>query len=92
MSEACKELGISPAVVSNWRTRNGLPSGETTMKIAEYFGVSADVVLGRENLLSNYEIPLSTKELELLELFRKDKDFKALLKLSKYSSILDGDN
>lgn len=89
MSEACRVLGISPAVVSNWKARNGLPNGETTMKIAEYFGVSTDVVLGKEKSLTPYEIPLSSDELVLLELYRKDKDFNSLLRLSKYSDLLN---
>lgn len=48
MNQACKELKISPGAVTNWKTRGSLPSGELCIRIADYFNVSTDEVLGRK--------------------------------------------
>ncbi len=54
----CKDKGISPSVVadtlgvgraSTTKWKNGaLPRGETLQKLADYFGVTVDALLGNE--------------------------------------------
>ena len=44
---AC-ELGISPAKLSEYKVGKILPSIPTLIKLADYFGVSTDYLLGRE--------------------------------------------
>ena len=45
---AAKEMGISSASVTKWS--NGvIPRGNTLDKIASYFGVSTDYLLGKTN-------------------------------------------
>lgn len=41
-----KELDISNASVSYWETGKQMPTAEAIYKIAQYFGVSADYLLG----------------------------------------------
>ncbi|MBP3760871.1 MAG: helix-turn-helix domain-containing protein [Ruminococcus sp.] len=41
-----KEIGVSSAAIANWKT-GSIPNGETLMKIADYFHVSVDYLLGR---------------------------------------------
>lgn len=41
-----KELGISMGSIAQWKN-GSTPSGETLVKIADYFGVSTDYLLGR---------------------------------------------
>ena len=41
-----KEIGISSAAIANWKA-GSIPNGETLMKIADYFHVSVDYLLGR---------------------------------------------
>ncbi len=41
-----KDLGISSGVLTKWKS-GGIPNGETLSKIADYFGVSVDYLLGR---------------------------------------------
>ena len=41
-------LGVSKQSVSNWENDNIQPSIEILMKLAEYFGVSTDYIMGLE--------------------------------------------
>lgn len=48
-SRAALEMGISKGTVSSWKiTPDVKPSGEVLSKIAEYFGVTTDELLGIE--------------------------------------------
>lgn len=47
-----KEIGVSSATVSQWKN-GSIPNGETLLKIADYFGISTDYLLGRTNNNSN---------------------------------------
>lgn len=42
-----KELGLSTATATNWKTSGRTPNGDTLRLIADYFDVSADYLLGR---------------------------------------------
>lgn len=42
-----KNIGISSGIITKWKTENTLPNGETLIKIADYFNVSIDYLLGR---------------------------------------------
>lgn len=43
-----KKIGISSGIVTKWKNEDTLPNGETLLKIADYFDVSVDYLLGRE--------------------------------------------
>ncbi len=47
--ELAKHLSVSKQSVSNWENDNILPSIDMLVKIAEYFSVSTDYLLGLEN-------------------------------------------
>lgn len=44
-----KEIGISSGIITKWKNEKTLPNGETLLKIAIYFNVSVDYLLGRTN-------------------------------------------
>lgn len=44
-----KALGVSYAVICYWETDRSEPTAPNLVKIADYFGVSADFLLGRTN-------------------------------------------
>ena len=46
--ELGKFLGVTKQCVSNWENDNVLPSVEMLEKLADYFNVSTDALLGRE--------------------------------------------
>lgn len=43
------QLHISKQTVSNWENNNILPSVEMLLKLADYFAVSTDYLLGRDD-------------------------------------------
>lgn len=43
-----KALGLSSAIVTKWKKTGAVPKGETLNKIATYFNVSVDYLLGNE--------------------------------------------
>jgi repressor LexA len=45
-SKAAEEIGISKSTVSSWKSGGYTPRGKTLNKIARYFGVSADELIG----------------------------------------------
>lgn len=45
----CTELKIGKNSMVNWRERGNLPNGETLQKMADYFDVSVDYLLGRSD-------------------------------------------
>ncbi|MBO7158126.1 MAG: helix-turn-helix transcriptional regulator [Clostridia bacterium] len=61
------KLGFSNATFSKWN-ENTIPRQTTLQKIADYFNVSVDYLLGKE--APSVESPASDSETELLELFR----------------------
>lgn len=44
-----KSLSVSKQAVSNWENNNIQPSIDMLLKIADYFGVTTDYLLGRSN-------------------------------------------
>ena len=65
--ELAKELNVAKQTVSNWENNNRTPDNEMLIKIANYFDVSLDYLLGRTDnpncsvLSTNYK----GKEIEL---------------------------
>lgn len=101
--EICKKIGISPSVMSDWKAGRYNLRAEKLQKIAEYFGVSVDYLMGRGDGSSGSAeaaapAELTKDEAELLRLFRKLNAsgkkkalewFEDLAALEKYTSKLD---
>ena len=47
-NKAALEIGLSNATPTKWKKTGATPVGETLDKIAAYFGVSTDFLLGKE--------------------------------------------
>lgn len=47
-NKVASELGLSSATTTRWKS-GAIPNGETLVRIAEYFHVSVDYLLGRTN-------------------------------------------
>lgn len=45
-TQAARDVGIRQSVVSMWKKRGSTPNGNTLTKIADYFGVTTDYLLG----------------------------------------------
>jgi transcriptional regulator with XRE-family HTH domain len=59
-----KDIGLVRSTVSNFKHGDGYPSAETLRKIADYFDVSIDYLVGRtSNPRQNSDFPLVNGEL-----------------------------
>lgn len=48
-SRAASDCGINRSNVTNWKNKGYTPRGDVLQHLADYFGVSADYLLGAEN-------------------------------------------
>lgn len=83
-----KSLGISSGVLTKWKS-GGTPNGETLAKIADYFGVTVDYLLGRDSFSIDHQAlqnsvakstsnlyALSLKEHEIIEAYRNKPEMQ----------------
>lgn len=75
-TELANALGVTKQSVSNWENDNILPSIEMLIKIAEYFNVSTDYLLGRSN--NHYLITDGLSELQISHIQMIINDFSSL--------------
>lgn len=99
----CKETGLKTGSISNWKSGKYQLKQDKLQKIAEYFGVSVDYLMGRGDGSSGSAeaaapAELTEDEAELLRLFRKLNAsgkkkalewFEDLAALEKYTSKRD---
>ena len=67
-TEFAKEFNIANGTVGNWESGNRQPDYITINKIADFFGVSIDYLLGRTDFSAD---TLSERETNLVNSFRK---------------------
>lgn len=59
-----EELGINKSNVTNWKQKGYTPRGEALQRIADYFGVTTDELLGKEKAPTMPgERPISDEEI-----------------------------
>lgn len=46
--KAAIDIGLSNSITSKWKRTGSTPNGETLQKIADYFGVTVDLLLGED--------------------------------------------
>lgn len=89
-------LGISTSMTTNWK-KGAIPNGETLCKLADYFDVSTDYLLGRSKIKKPIEpdeldlpddIKLSEGDKFVLSLLRKQPPEKRLALEHKLFAIL----
>lgn len=54
------DLGVSQPTISDWESGRKTPSAKSSIKLADYFGVSVDYLLGREEITPSQEKNLTT--------------------------------
>jgi len=79
-SKAAEEMGFHRSSVTNWKTNGYTPRKEILVKIAEYFDVSVDYLLGEENKKSSTD---NDEVWELREMLHKRPEMKTLFRLGK---------
>ena len=71
-SKVCKEIGLSSAAFSCW-TDESIPRRATLMKIADYFGITVDYLLGNTENREKAEEKTPSKLWEGEEMSDKEK-------------------
>lgn len=69
VTQVAKDLGVSQGTVSNWDMERKLPSIETLVTLADYYGVTTDYLLGRSQVsqqLQTLTVPVSSETLPVL--------------------------
>lgn len=61
--KACTDVGLNRAAVAKWKT-GSVPSGSTAAKLADYFGVTTDYLLGKED---QKKAPTDSGERDILD-------------------------
>ena len=75
-------LNFGYTAIANYESGRNQPSLDTVKKIAQYFGVTVDYLIGASDYPRSAK-DITEKEAELLEVFRKinDEERDALLKI-----------
>lgn len=47
--KAAEDIGLSNSITTKWKKTGATPGGDTLQRIASYFGVSTDYLLGKES-------------------------------------------
>ena len=85
--KACTDVGLNRAAVAKWKN-GSIPSGNTAAKLAVYFGVTTDYLLGKDEK----EKPLINGDEELteyVEMLKNRPECRMLFQLSKNATKED---
>ena len=93
-SRACIDMGLSRSLGAKWKNTGANPSYEVLTKMAGYFGVSVDYLLGneqKEKPAQNVQVRdehdnivvLDDETRDLIDSLRKNPEMKMLFSVSK---------
>lgn len=85
VNSVAKDIGVASGTVTAWK-QGTVPSAEKIELLADYFGVSADYLLGREK---PEHPPLTDGEKSLLASY-KELDDAGRAKVAEYAALLKG--
>lgn len=102
--ELAQIIGVSRSTVAMWETNNNEPDNETLIKLAKFFDVSVDYLLGRTDSTGTATNDINLDELEFAlygemrelddedkeELLRNARRMRELLELKKKQSEQQG--
>ena len=79
-----KDINLSKNSIDNWEKRGNIPPGDVIAKIAQYFNVSTDYILGLTdipcNTLSQSQTELTENEREILRILNTIPDKRQQIK------------
>ncbi len=64
--EFAKKIGFSRTAISAWEIGRNEPSNEDTIKIADFFGVSVDYIIGKSNIRNPEKIDMDNVDVSFL--------------------------
>lgn len=74
ISKMLADLGLARGLVSNWRKRGTIPSGDIVLKIANYFDVSTDFLLGIEEFSVHPDVVTSSYVANKIKELRQQRE------------------
>ena len=96
-TRAANEIGLSNSITTKWKKTGAMPDGGTLVRVADYFGITVDELLGKEKQPttgSGYE--LSEDEADIIRMYRAlDERGKASVRNAiqyEYKNIAGEDN
>lgn len=63
-TRVAREIGVAQQSVSLWKKRGSIPSGENLQKLADYFGVTVDYLLGKDQQGKDPHLPINQTSIE----------------------------
>ena len=81
--KAAEEIGLSNSITTKWKKTGATPSGDTLDKVAAYFKVSTDFLLGKEEQIEKPLVNGDEELTEYLEILKTRPEMRMLFQLSK---------
>ena len=87
--ELAIDLGVTQPTISDWESGRKIPSAKNTAKLADYFGVSVDYLLGREETPApETQDGSEDREIrEYLQMIKDDPKYRIMFDLAKDASL-----
>lgn len=87
--ELAIDLGVTQPTISDWESGRKIPSAKNTAKLADYFGVSVDYLLGREEtpVPETQDGSEDQKIREYLQMIKDDSKLRMMFDLAKDASL-----
>lgn len=73
-----KETGIASSTFTDWKTGRSIPKQEKLKKIADYFNISIDELMGNESTAKNDSVQFKNENQERLEVLQVNEDLRIL--------------
>jgi len=94
--DLAKYLGVSRPTIAGYETKGKQPSFESLFKIADYFNVSIDYLLGKTDIKEPADDVIEKKELDVFKQihnlsFESQKDLKKYMELLKIKDIYNSE-
>lgn len=79
----CKETGITTSTVSNWKAGRYTPKADKLQKIADFFGVSIEFLMGKEEKEESPIYYTNEETAKLAQEMFEDEDMRSLFHMKK---------
>lgn len=83
--KVAKETGISTATLTDWKKGRSTPKHDKLKKIADYFGVTLEYLLGTEKN-ENVQYYLNEETREIAQMIFENQELRALFDIAKDTS------
>jgi transcriptional regulator with XRE-family HTH domain len=79
----CKETGLTTSTISNWKAGRYIPKTDKLQKIANYFGVSIEFLMGTEEKEDSPVYYTKEETAKLAQEMFEDEDMRSLFHMKR---------